>query len=464
MAHFFDLPNELILSIHDYLLPSDLACFYCLNKHIYALTALHQVDHRRLKRKFAIPLSTGTLGSTAVLVRNILRYPRAGLYVREWKIDFYRSGGWGKENDDDPEDTNHIMYPEADMILFEDAIRQSSFIPGLDKVEWVASMRNGAENVLIALAVTLLPNLRAIEIGRGWEYQGRLASVLESIGYSRPSQHTPFSSLATITIQPGEEGDSIGLAAVEAFATQPSVKTLNIHGIYAENDDLELVKPLKGANVTDVNISDSEISPQRLSLLLDNFENLQSFSYLHRDDKFVDCEFEPFLIVKALLSCGRDTLRELNLCHGYFVTGTYMGSLCKFSALESVETNFSLFVGSSAHAIDATKLFTTAFPRSLQKIKLVAVCRQNYQYTAMLEGLVRVKTDSIPYLCRVEFVNSQLQAHEERTWRAQCESVGVSLIITHQHPVVLPTFTTRRTHYAEREMSSMSITDTGRRE
>ena len=451
MACFSDLPNELVLAVHDNLDPSDLKNFYCLDKHTYSLTAIDQLEHRRLRRKYTIPPNTGILGSTAILVRNILKYPRAALYVREWKIDFYRTGGWGKEYDDDDEITNHIRYPEDDMALYEAAIRVSMYVPGPEKDEWIASMRNGDEDVLFALAVTLVPNLRAVEFGNQWEYYGRVAEVLRNIGYPLLKSSAPFSQLTTITIQPEAGGDYIDLDAIEAFASLPSVKVLNIHRSYASGDNLELIKALRGSNVTDVNISDSDIPVQRLAVLLDNFDNLQSFSYWPGGDAAMESVFQPFFIIKILLSCAQHSLRELNIRQGMSTNSTYMGSLYKFSVLESLEAELPLFIGDSTYAADAIRRFTRSFPLSLRTIKLIARDEQRYQYASMLEGLVRYKKERMPNLTRVELVNTGLRPQDMRTWQAKCERVGVSLILTKQYPVVLPVFTNRRTHFAERQ-------------
>lgn len=134
-----------------------------MDKHIYALTAIHRIHYQRLKRQFSVPCNTAGPGSTARLILDILKEPRAALYVQHWKIDESREE-WGLNNQDPTGDSiEHVEYSPADMALLEEAMRKSHYEWYCDHDAAIQDMPVGHEDPLIVLALTLLPNLASID-------------------------------------------------------------------------------------------------------------------------------------------------------------------------------------------------------------------------------------------------------------------------------------------------------------
>ena len=87
MSPFIDLSNKIFFEILQYLPPPDLGNFYCVNKHLYALTAIHRIRYQKKKRKFSTSLTTRQPGSIVRLIKSILADPEIALYVQHINID-----------------------------------------------------------------------------------------------------------------------------------------------------------------------------------------------------------------------------------------------------------------------------------------------------------------------------------------------------------------------------------------
>lgn len=133
-----------------------------------------------------------------------------------------------------------------------------------------------------------------------------------------------------------------------------------------EFENFEDIVPLTGSNVTDLNISDSDIPSQRLMLLLQSFDSLQSFTYWPAILSQRDYGFHAFAIVINLLLCVQDSLRELQIRAGS-ANESYMGSLRRSSVLEYLETDTKLLFGDS---LSLVQNFQTSLPPSIRKVKL----------------------------------------------------------------------------------------------
>ena len=449
MACFTNLSNELYFEILQYLPPPDLGSFFCINKHLYALTAIQRERHNNLKRRFSTSLNTKQPGSTAKLIESILVDPQIALYVQHFTIDgcdFRYRNPWEDQNE----------FTDSDMALLQTALRDLDYLSVNEVQKWISDIYRAPEEYLINLALTLLPNLTSIDI---------LHSVVQSDPFYRREpfyrlgrllmntvrQYTdtnnsgvPFAKLISITISALD--DCVGdIELIEAFATLPSVRIINAKKVVSSTKSLEAIVPAKSSNVSDLNIWNASLSPHRLTIHLRRFERLQSFTYWPTSDPQPRYNFDPFMIITALLASTQNSLRELHIRSGS-ATPEYMGSLREFRVLECLETDTDLLFGPSPVS---HQNFSTSLPSSIKDIKLHGWSSTYGKLQALLIHLISARND-LASLGRIEFFESTLCKPPPDILRVMCATVKITLVIRDSEHVSLPIYTRHRAHYAER--------------
>ncbi len=453
MPGLTDLSNELYFEILQYLPPPDLGSFFCVNKTLYAVTAIHRGRHQDLKRRFSTSLNTKRPGSTARLIKNILADPSIALYVQHFTID-----GCREMYDPDVGEIHHdnmayVEYTASDVRQIELAMRDLKYL-SVDGIEtWTSCLKNGQEKVLIMLAPTLFPNLTSVEIRASddFEYQtsDHISSFIEKMipNHMYEKRAGPlFAKLVSVTI-----GASAGyfshVSLMEAFAMLPSVRVINAERIYGESGRLHMIDvPRIGSKVTDLNLSHGDVPPQRLMILLQRFERLQSFAYLAECDP--QHNFDPFSIITVLSACAQDTLRELHI-RAEPAIRNYMGSLRKFRVLEYLNTDTDLLFGPSAK-----QKFSTSLPSSIRVVKLHG-WHYPFYYVRVLSTSLTDSRNDFPNLQRIELlgvrVSERNSAPHVATLQDLCAMHNISLRIVESRHVWFPVFTRLRGHYAQRQ-------------
>lgn len=446
MRGFTDLSNELHLEILQYLPPPDLGSFFCVNRHLYALTAIHRISYQSLKRRFSTSLNTHQPGSTAKLIKSILADPQIALYVQHYTIDGWREG-WDPEKEvhgnNMPE---HVEYSASDMRQLELALRDSQYVY-IDEIEdWIERLKVGDEHVLIAHALTLFPNLTSIDFQTpddltSWCVKRAIHRIADA---ERPGG--PLAKLISVTIGASECSDFIDPDDIEVITMLPSVRIVNAERVGDAYGSFEDIVPRIGSNVTDLNISDGDLAPQRLMLLLQSFESLQSFTYWPTFLSRRNCDFDAFSIVVILLLCVQDSLRELQIRVGSAIEN-YMGSLRKFRVLEYLETDTKLLFG---HSLSLVQNFQASLPPSIREVKLHGKHLNNRALREHLTSLVMCR-GLLPNLSNIELVGTETSSNEAAMLQDMCARVNISLTFVDRGPVSLPTFTRHRGHYAKRQ-------------
>ena len=450
------------LEILQYLPPPDLGSYFCVNKHLYALTAAQRTKHQQLKRKFSTSLSTKQPGSTAKLIKNILADPQIALYVQHYTIDGYRDGwGWNYDDSDD-ESVNiqggeHIEYTALDMAQLELAVRASEYVPIREMEEWIMSLKEGEEWVLVALALTMFPNLTSIDFQD--INQARLLYTTNPHIVHANDPVGPLAKLIRVNINAFDSSSFVDPDIIELFSSLPSVKIINAEGIGGFDHDFEShVHRIDSSNVTDLNISDGRIPPKCLTVLLQSFRWLQSFTYWPADDSLrdyafgegyssdTDFLFDACSIVTSLLACARDSLRELQIRAG-FADRSYMGCLRKFRVLEYLETDTTLLFGQSRLT---AQTFRTSLPTSIREVKLHGSGSHGHILEEQPPSFMDFRR-SLPNLSSVELFDMRLSGNEAAALQDMFDNVNVSLTLVNNGPVPLPTFKRNRGHYAERQ-------------
>ena len=365
MPSFIDLSNELYLEILKYLAPPDLGSYYCVNKRLYALTAIQRIKYQSLKRRFSTCLNTKQPGSTARLIKNVLDNPPIALYVQHYTIDGCRDG-WGTSRDKEGNASKHFQYSASDTAQLERAVRDCEYIPDNERDSWITKLNDGMEDVLIALAITMFPNLTSISISREFGLAPRLEVIFRGIVDANSPARVPLTKLTCVNLWSPENRHQIDLRVAEVFSQLPSVKIINTDHVFAAPwDYIDDVVPIRRSEVTDLKMSYADISPHRLMLLLENVEHLQSFSYWPKDD-CGKCRFDPFLVVTSLLACAHHSLRELYI-RGRSAMNQYIGRLRKLRVLEILEIDTTLLFGCVG---SLQRNFQATLPSSIRMVTL----------------------------------------------------------------------------------------------
>ncbi|KAL2048393.1 hypothetical protein N7G274_000304 [Stereocaulon virgatum] len=447
MVAFTKLPPELILEIAKNVEPPHLASFYGVNQNVYLQTKQHRERYQYLKRRFAQPLSTSHPGSTAELLKSIILEPETALYVQEWRLDNYRFD-WGPRA---PHEPVHVEYSEADMIIFESAIRE---LHDDDNDRIVQAVRDGDEEPLIYITLTKLPNLTSV-ILQNLNGEERLPSndllyfsINKIVSSSLSSGGVPQNQSATslmpnlnqVWVEPGFNPDNwtafIDAGAIEAFAALPSVREINGHRIGGYRNDIMVAYPVETSYATVLKLSMCDISAERMFLFLEGFKHLQEFTYWPAARTESLQPYEPLFIVRALMFAAKDTLRRLTLRSASTRT-SYMGSLRRFNALEYLETDLTSLIA------DFTRDITLelALPPTLQQIKLFD--RDNNRPTVdYFLTEVADKEALLPHLDQLTFV-LQVEAMadtEMEEWKKEYQMAGISLEFEDYDQIPLPLF------------------------
>lgn len=184
-------------------------------------------------------------------------------------------------------------------------MRGSEYIPNDEKDSWITSLKAGEEDVLIALALTLFPNLTSIDV-QDSHLTPRVERIIRRISDARYPDRVPLASLINVTIGTSDSNLFIDPKTMELLATLSSVKTVNAAWVGGASEILEDIVPTKGSNVTDLNVFYGDVPPQRLMLLLQSFGLLLSLTYWPASSPHLEHDFDPFSIVTNLLACAQD--------------------------------------------------------------------------------------------------------------------------------------------------------------
>lgn len=311
-------------------------------------------------------------------------------------------------------------------------------------------MRGAPEDRPIALALELFPNLTSIDIRYSGDFEVHLFYLLGRILMTKIEQHTDlkrrgilFAKLTSVTISAPSE---YGIELIDFFATLPSVKIINAENFVNNSESPQAVLPEKGSNASDLNISNADISPRRLMIHLQRYEQLQSFTYWPTNDPRPRNHFDALMIITALVASAQNSLRELHIRSGS-ATPEYMGSLRKFRVLEYVETDIDLLFRPN---IRRPGNFFPSLPSSIEEVKLHGWQSTDSDFEALIIHLIRAKNES-PGLRSIDFFETNLTRSHAARLQDLCAENNICLKFVDGENVSLPIYTRHRGHYAERQ-------------
>ena len=460
MACFTGLPNEIYFEILGYLPPPDLGSFFCVNKHLYDLTAIQRTTYHSLKRRFSTSLDTKQPGSMAKLIKSILVDPQIALYVQHFTINDCSDLRDGEDPGDEREPawfTNSEIAQIKNALRDLDLLYLYDYFLFMEVEETMEDVHSAPEYNLIALALMLFPNLTSIDV-RGFHDFERfynLRCILADMIWQTldtESSGVLFPKLTSVTVSaPGEAA----IALIESFATLPSVKIINADKFVASTESLETIAPAKGSKVSDLNISNADFPSYRLTVYLQRFEWLQSFTYWPTNSLEPWYDFDAFMIITALLASTKNSLRELHIRSGSgseIATQEYMGILRNFRVLEHLEINTDLLQGPHLSRDEAFLMF---LPSSIKEVRLHG-CRSLPDNDSFLNINLRSAMNDLPSLRSIGFFGTRFSENQATYLQNMYGRNNICLKLVDSDPVALPIYTRHRGHYAERQAKKTS--------
>ena len=448
MADFSRLPNEMISEVWGNIQePEDVESFALVSKHVYAIGEPFVEEHNKLKEDFAFieighMMDRTDVVAPARLLEKVLLRPRIALYVMHlsigpilpyWDPSDDDNGGVG---DDECPNDGHIPYPENVMALFMETIQKPSFMPGNETSGWIKSVRDGDEDPIIALLLTLLPNLTMVTLTNdgsdAWMSQQTILRI------AKAEKMLFLTRLVTVNIlSETYEGDNV-FNWLTTFAALPSVQSLHMDHVRTERVDAvfesEYFVP-DSYSIRELTFTDSDLHPQILAPLLNSVKGLKVFSYVGPNGNLApdaECCQSQLWIWNALLANAKHSLECLTILYPWTEELTFVGTLRGFTSLKEIQINL--------HLLCPCRGFGLVVPSSIEKIEIDTVFLMTHDIgPRLVEEIVTAKSRLIPHLKTLilrttlgsrtaEEGKSMIETLEEK-----CQNVGIELTVNESY-------------------------------
>ena len=160
MATFTSLPNELICEIMRYVQPEDFESFAGISHTVYSLAFPFLTEHRALIRKYSTFRAFVGTSSITQFLGTVLASPRIGFYVRRVELDTNIDRLLVAIKDEYTKEEVEIFTSAA---LESECLRKPLEEEVLDEKDfWSDEIRNGTDDILLAILLPLLPNLATL--------------------------------------------------------------------------------------------------------------------------------------------------------------------------------------------------------------------------------------------------------------------------------------------------------------
>ena len=366
MTSFVDLPNEILLMIWRTVDVQDIYSYSRTSKRVYCLVKSLLPHHFDLQRRLTTISNSGQEKPNHLshILKEILVDPEGACYPLALKIQSPKVC-WDGPQDDLTEP--YTKSPEFDLNLFENAVKESDLIDQSGTDEWVSEIRSGNEEPLIALLLTLLPNIISLWLEDMFS-NVHIYQVLNSIASRVPSNTLPLQRLCSVDIKATEnfeDAEPTHLDGMSCFAKLPCIHTIRGSYIACDEDDLlSLQTPLPfSSTLKTLVLTDCEIHAKGLSDFILGIDGLESFTYISND---TDDSFDPFWIRSVLLAHHRFSLKSITLL-SCGQRKSFMGRVDLFLQLEYLETDLTLLLGDLT---ETNHELSSVLPQSIKTLKL----------------------------------------------------------------------------------------------
>ena len=378
MVPFHHFPGEMILTVITFILPEDLENFAQSCQRFRSLADSALQKHRQLIRQHHTTKNEGGRTISKIL-KEVLVNSEIGRYIRDLSLNYIAS-----------RNSKH-KYSAEDLELFVAASTKSEFLSPRGQTP-VACYRDfieqGNEDILLAILLPLLPNLRSLRIPRV-SNDGARCWTTHMLSYLPHTSTPTLTKLSTICIN--LSGVYFHLDEAKAYANLPSVKSLCAPSLNCHHYSDASLFSAPNSNITNLVLWECRVAARPLHDFLLGFNCLQSFTYSCDLPDRLRNEFNAFLIRSALLAKAKHTLRKLTIlaCQR---PSPVMGTLRPFLVLEEVCIDWELLSSDVYGRRIAKRPLAKALPDSLRKLRLHEIYgRAKQQYDDLLNSAVQAQ-------------------------------------------------------------------------
>jgi hypothetical protein len=495
MAEILDLPPELVLRIIDMVYLDDLDNFTSCCKAIRGLADKALEQHREMKKNCST-ISCGSMSGglfkvaqhPVMILHAILEDSLYRFYPQTIRVDsclFQTDEGYEDEHDDQVLSEVDAILMDLDDGMFE-LLEECPYLKGTDEFsEWYYKWLDDDGGFCIALALTMLPNVRALTIT---DYSGArgpvLAKMVEKIVRANvesvPASPAALSKLSQVRILGTNDDFFEDFAMCALFTVLPSMRSIS--GTQILGEDFHWTFEAQLSEIKEVAFEDSAISASSFGEFLKGIKALQRFKY-QRTDAYFDFSFwQPRDIIASLLGNTKDSLEELDLT---FVNPWYsdisladsalMGSLRSFNNLKRIRVNVAMFCDEGLEKqkeqgiyvgpvrynwqdIDGIEHYCTIsdggddsddtstndhqllpfldiLPASTEKLTLVGFFTKG-EATLLFSGMSTLKGEQLPKLSEISLEAATPSANDldYKDMRTICDELGITLRRTVMSP------------------------------
>ena len=467
MTGFTDLPNELIVEVWRQVVdPKSVENFALSSKRIYALGGDFIEEHNELKAKFSsLPQYDSEPDSgPAETLKILLQRPRIALYVRTISVSEWGSPYDPEEDLDDAPRRDRPYFEDIKELLRQE-VENTPFILEDEILDWLNALESEDEPAIIALVLTMLPNVHSLTLPRSRSAEKFLFGVVKRIVERQDTE--ALSQLSKVKLLSGDSITFEEFDWVRTFATLPSVKAIEARNIHRDCDcsshnfpdvfdhvtdcvsecygpdenidcghllchERQLVPLPRTSTVTHLTFTNCIINTKRLFGFLKGIQALESFEY-YSTHVFSD----PDEIVDALVAHAKRSLRKLKLRSDFHklarmpdIDTSYCAvTLNDLEAVKELETEYDLLLGWESKGELADVL-----PSSIETVHLDRLNRNNrawYEVQDAVLDLAAQKAERLPNLTEftIELYETEegLNTAMVSTMKQRCEEVGVQL-------------------------------------
>ena len=317
-------------------------------------------------------------------LKEVLVNPETGRYTLNISLNYMG----------DTQESFNLQYKTEDLEFFFVAARiNSEFLPPYRQIPlayYKSLIERGDEDILLAILLPPLPNLRSLKFSRVSSDRGRC--WISHIFHYLPHVNTwTLTKLSTININIGDIYFHFDEAKAHAY--WPLVKSLSAFRLCCGGQNHASSFSTPNSNITKLELWDCRVPAKLLQEFLPEFHSLLVFSYFCDLPEYLADTFDVFLIRSALLANARKTLRKLTILAGS-QPSSVIGTLRPFKVLDEVCTEWRLLLLDSwrtpRHGPELP--LAMSLPDSLRKLGLYdEVGRGTWNYNNLVNDAVRAQ-------------------------------------------------------------------------
>ncbi|MCJ1425584.1 hypothetical protein MMC29_003484 [Sticta canariensis] len=364
-----------------------------------------------------------------------------GWYVEELKIHRLFSRWGDSDSDAEPESPpDEAADEESDSprgevaidderAIYRKAIQDCDYVSTGEYENWYEVLETGKDDAVLALLVTLLPNLRRLDIQFKLDDGILFLQTIRRISAASSPQNSraPLSRLREVTVKTCD--DFIDVRCLWPFFLLPSLRF--VAGISVDHNEM-IPLPERSSDIVQVYwVQPTGLTPEKTKNLFGIFKALQIFRFL---PECTECttDWDVMTIRDSLILYANHTLKELSLyiddLHDAYQEN--LGGLRAFEVLKKIEISADLLLGERG---PFRKTLAEVLPISIEDVTIQDYRLPRPEYRSLVINLVRVKHRSVPNLKRLSLQESFFNPcviMTEEDLKMACQKAGFVLVIS----------------------------------